>query len=80
MSGVSSYKLVSSFLHFPHPLPSPLRSLLPQTLQAHYAPAVSGLVKRVLSPDTSNPEEEELSKYLDITHEQVIYIAGILHA
>ena len=55
------------------PLSPFLHSLytLPQTLQAHYAPAVSGLVKRLLSPDASNMEEE-LSKHLDITHEQVV--------
>ena len=48
--------------------------LYPQTLQSHYCPAVSRLVKHVLDPGTSNSKVEvELGKYLDIDSEQVSY-------
>ena len=44
----------------------------PQTLETHFLPAVSKLVKRVLTPETLFSDAElELSKYLDMDDDKV---------
>ncbi len=43
-----------------------------QTLQSHYCPAVSKLLRKLLNPaHTHNKTETHLGKYLDIDNEQV---------
>ena len=45
-----------------------------QTLQSHYSPEVSGLVKRLLSPDLAvekGRREEELGRYLHVEPERL---------
>ena len=43
-----------------------------QTLQSHYVPAVSELVRKMLDPETANSKiETELDKYLDVDFQEV---------
>ena len=45
-------------------------SLLLQTLQSHYHPAVSSLVTKLLDPENQK-DLEPLGKYLDLTESEV---------
>ncbi len=50
-----------------------------QTLQSHYCPAVSKLLRKLLNPaHTHNKTETQLGKYLDIDNEQVIRLLSFI--
>ena len=62
-----NYRKSAVMLATPPSLPTFL-----QTLQSHYCPAVSKLLRKLLNPaHTHNKTETHLGKYLDIDNEQV---------